>query len=212
MCCEWVAGSLAKEFGLPIPRFGIVEVPEILISSSARDDIQELGAGPVFASAKVANATEITWEEVQKVPDGLKSRTLFFDWWVHNEDRSLSSVGGNPNLLMAGNSEGVRKLWVFDFNLAFDPDFTEEQFWRAHIFAKMDERQLHGFHYESESELKNAISKLPEIFAKLPLEWLYLDGDESQPVQLDEKMVILKLKRALNPSVEFWLNEADDQQ
>lgn len=40
---------------------------------------------------------------------------LVFDWWVRNEDRHLTEMSGNPNLLwdmQAGQLAGVRELLV----------------------------------------------------------------------------------------------------
>lgn len=127
LCCEWIAGHLALALGLPLPHFAIAEVPEALVNGSDREDIWELGAGLVFASARLEAAREITWTEAQTCAAELKATVLLFDWWVHNEDRILSALGGNPNLLMT--AEG-NKMWVFDFNLAFDPDFSVDRFAR----------------------------------------------------------------------------------
>ncbi len=135
LCCEWVAGTLAQRFGLPVPPFAAACVPPELVRESLRPDIHHLGAGLVFASRRVEGAREITWSEAQACPEELKARVLFFDWWVHNEDRSMSPDGGNPNLLISPGEAGRASVWVFDFNLAFDVGFSEQDFWRHHVFA-----------------------------------------------------------------------------
>ncbi len=48
--CEWVAGRLALDLGLPIAPFKIVDVPEELVAVSP--DCRELGAGPAFDSLR----------------------------------------------------------------------------------------------------------------------------------------------------------------
>ena len=79
MCCEWVAGRLAQEMKLPVPRFEIAEVPAALVAGSDRDDIRELGSGAVFASARVEGAGEITWSEAMGSPEGMMAGVLLFE-------------------------------------------------------------------------------------------------------------------------------------
>lgn len=204
MCCEWVAGRLAEEMGLPIPRFEIAEVPTALVAGSDRDDIRELGAGPVFASTRVAGATEISWSEAEKLPLGLMAKVLLFDRWVMNEDRSLSALGGNPNLLMGPDEGGARRLWVFDFNLAFDVQFSPEQFWRIHLFSDLLPEWSLAFRAEQEPAMQAALAKLPEIYQTMPMEWLHLDGDTNEPVQLAQELVFETLSRAFTQPDTFW--------
>lgn len=126
------------------------------------------------------------------------------NWWVQNEDRSLSALGGNPNLLMGPDGARARKLWVFDFNLAFDEDFTVERFWANHLFAGLLPQWPLGFREKAEPWMQAALAKLPEIFQAMPLEWLHLDGDESLPVQLEQKLVFETLSRAFTTTASFW--------
>lgn len=204
LCCEWVAGRLAQEMKLPIPRFEIAEVPAALVAGSDREDIRELGAGRVFASARVEGAGEITWSEAMAIPGGMMAGVLLFDRWVQNEDRSLSALGGNPNLLMGPDGVRQRKLWVFDFNLAFDTDFKVERFWANHLFAELLLQWPLAFREQAEPWMQAALAKLPEIFQTMPLEWLHLDGDESLPVQLDQNLVFETLSRAFTDAASFW--------
>ncbi|MDX9944074.1 MAG: hypothetical protein RBS35_04675, partial [Azonexus sp.] len=57
---------------------------------------------------------------------------LVFDWWLHNEDRYLTELGGNPNLLWDIQAE---QLAVIDHNQAFDPDFDTAHFLASHVFS-----------------------------------------------------------------------------
>ena len=90
---------------------------------------------------------------------------LLLDLWIQNEDRSLSELGGNPNLLVtqipplpADDPEGAlwvdqprrEMLWAYDFNLAFDPDFNRERFFGAHVFGGMLKQWPEGFREQME--------------------------------------------------------------
>ena len=204
LCCEWIAGNLALMMGLPLPDFTIAEVPEALVNGSDRSDIRELGAGLVFASARLESAREITWAEAQACPAELKALVLLFDWWVHNEDRSLSALGGNPNLLMTADEGGPSKLWVFDFNLAFDADFLDARFRENHLFSVLLPDWPAGFRQRLEPLMQAALNQLGEWFASLPEEWQHLEGDETLPVQLEQKLVFETLARAFTEPTAFW--------
>lgn len=218
LCCEWVAGNLARAFGMPVPDFAIADVPTHLVEGSDRTDIRELGAGPVFASSRLEHAREITWEEAKDWHPDVRARVLLFDWLVKNEDRSLSALGGNPNLLVTAEREGEwdedsrtkeranfhQCLWTFDFNLAFDPDFDENRFSGCHIFGNTIIPE--ALRAEFEGKMATALAQLPRIFASMPTEWLYVDGDESLPVQLDQTEVYSTLNRRLNDLDSYWLS------
>jgi hypothetical protein len=204
LCCEWIAGHLARAMDLPLPEFAIAEVPTALVEGSDRPDIRELGTGLVFASVGLEAAREITWAEAEACPEELKALVLLFDWWVHNEDRMLSPLGGNPNLLMTTDAAGRNQLWVFDFNLAFDPDFSDERFREHHVFSRLLQKWPFEFRERIEPRLQAAISQLNEWFASLPKEWLHLEGDETLPVHLDQKSVNELLARAFSGSDAFW--------
>ncbi|WOG27749.1 hypothetical protein P6910_24910 [Endozoicomonas sp. 8E] len=61
------------------------------------------------------------------VPEQLQNDVLVFDRWIRNEDRTR----GNTNLLWAPRED---RLVIIDHNLAFDPDFTGESFFKYHVF------------------------------------------------------------------------------
>lgn len=216
LCCEWVASSLAREVGLAVPDFAIAEIPRKLVQGSDREDIGDLGDGQAFASAALDGAQEITWEVAGVVSQKEKRSILAFDWWVHNEDRSLSARGGNPNLLITQDrtelggdledeSGGVEaNLWAFDFNLAFDSDFNAAKFWNNHVFARERMGWQRLFVDEMADKMKRALNRFPEIWAELPEEWLYLDGDDNLPMQLEFDMVKEILWRPFKNAATFW--------
>ncbi|WP_395738858.1 HipA family kinase [Prosthecobacter sp.] len=228
LCCEWVAGWLAKAVlddlpgGVPsigVPVIEMAQVPRALIETSARKDIGELGAGTVFASCRVDGAQELSWSSAQDWPAETMAALLLTDLWLHNEDRSLSAKGGNPNLLVAQipplpdwDEESAlwkdiarrEMLWAYDFNLAFDDHFDRSRFFDAHVFGNMLTRWPDGFRETMEPRLREGVERLPELFAQLPPEWLHLDGDESLPVQLDMARVLSVLNLPFTAPEHFW--------
>ncbi len=223
LCCEWVASRLANLLmegeALKLPPFRMAEVPEELIEFSARPDIRDLGAGHVFASLLIVSGQELTWSTAQGWPEKTMALLLLLDLWIQNEDRSLTELGGNPNLLVEqipplpdDDPEGAlwkdeprrEMLWAYDFNLAFDSDFDRERFFGVHVFGKMLKQWPEGFREQMESLMKAALAEVPAIFAELPLEWLHVDGDESLPVQLDMKRVISALELPFTDPETFW--------
>lgn len=121
------------------PQISLAEVPRQLIQGCDRDDAKDLGEGWAFASKRIQNAQELTWTDAQRISENVMATVLLLDLWLQNEDRSLSELGGNPNLLMTfraesggpeANSDHLpnERLWVFDFNLAFDEAFARKHF------------------------------------------------------------------------------------
>lgn len=223
LCCEWVANRLVH-LALPsaplgVPLFKMGEVPRSLIDSSGREDIADLGEGWVFCSSRIDDAQELTWSTAQGWPEETMALLLLLDLWIQNEDRSLSELGGNPNLLVepipplsADDPEGAlwvdqprrEMLWAYDFNLSFDPDFNRERFFDAHVFGRMVKQWPQGFRERMEQQMRVTIAEVPGIFAELPTEWLYVDGDESLTVQLDIIRVISVLELPFTHPETFW--------
>ncbi|PPJ48903.1 hypothetical protein C0075_03350 [Rhizobium sp. KAs_5_22] len=111
---ERVAGQLARQPGLPIPRFCIVTVPRDLYEAGRDGPLRDLGSGLLFGSENVENANEMSFVHIQHAPADLKRDIAAFDWWIKNGDRTLTDAGGNPNLLWL---ETTHRLVVIDHNL-----------------------------------------------------------------------------------------------
>ena len=202
MCCEWVAGQLARLVGLPTPDIRIAEVPPELITGSSRADAADLGSGMVFASQMIEDAQEVTLADLNNVPIHLQRLVLLFDWWVLNEDRTLTEFGGNPNLVWSNAAGGVQ---VFDLNLAFDDSLNPLRFWQLHVFREAATSGWDlAFRAEAETKLLNVLSKLDEIWQELPISWLYPGGDVSSPVALDRTTVERMLRRFQTEQDAFW--------
>jgi hypothetical protein len=197
----------------------MAEVPAALIQGSARKDARDLGLGLVFASLRLEGCQELTWSAAQGWPEETMALLLLLDLWLQNEDRSLSALGGNPNLMVEqipplpdDDPEGAlwkdqlrrEMLWAYYFNLAFDENFNRERFFGAHVFGEALRQWPTGFRERMELRLRAALDEVQAIFAELPLEWLHLDGDDSLPVQLDVESVISALELPFTEPATFW--------
>jgi hypothetical protein len=107
-------------------------VPSSLIELGSRADLTELGAGSAFGSRK-ARVVELSVGHLSLVSKEQQADVLAFDWWVRNGDRTLSAAGGNPNLFWDIDES---QLVVLDHNLAFDDDFSVENFVELHAFSE----------------------------------------------------------------------------
>ena len=223
LCCEWVANRLVNRVlpsaPLGVPLSTMAEVPAALIEGSARKDARDLGAGLVFASLRMEGGQELSWSAAQGWSAETMALLLLLDLWLQNEDRSLSALGGNPNLLVElipplpdDDPEGAlwsdqprrEMLWAYDFNLAFDLDFSRERFFGAHVFGERLEQWPTGFRERMEPRLHLALAELVAIFDELPLAWLHVDCDETLPVQLDREKVRSALELPFSQPDLFW--------
>lgn len=223
LCCEWVANRLVNRLlqsaPLGVPLFRMAEVPAALIEGSARKDARDLGAGLVFASLRLEGGQELSWSAAQCWPEETMALLLLVDLWIQNEDRSLSALGGNPNLLVRqiptlpnrdeksafGKDQPRREmLWAYDFNLAFDEDFNRERFFGAHVFGQSVKAWPAGFRERMEPRLRLALEEQDVIFKELPLEWLHVDGDQSLPMQLDLERLKSNLELPFRQPDLFW--------
>jgi hypothetical protein len=183
--CEWVSAQLATAFGLPIADYVLAEVPIELVEIQVRADIGQLGAGIVFASRQIPHADELSVTTRDLVPTEVAMDILVFDWWVHNEDRHLTELGGNPNLLWDVRSDEVA---VIDHNQAFDPGFDAARFIESHVFADYW-NQVFSDHVERRrygERLATALSGLEDIRATIPDSWWYVDEGVPANVTWDE--------------------------
>ncbi|MBO9135511.1 MULTISPECIES: HipA family kinase [Rhizobium] len=198
---EWIAGHLARQLGLPIPPFCIVTVPQELYEAGRHGALSALGAGLLFGSENIENATEMSFINVQHAPTDLKRDIAAFDWWVKNGDRTLTDAGGNPNLLW---SETAHRLVVIDHNLAFDEEVTLHSQLESHIFRSSlsdicDQEDLQG-HYNARFE--KALTGLPKILGDIPERWHYVDDACTVDINLSLDRVENTLKRHRVPA--FW--------
>ncbi len=195
---EWLASCMAVAFGLPIADFRIVEVPEEM-ELLRLPDFADLGAGYAFGSVVRQNVVDLTFSSVQSVLPNLRRDIAVFDWWVRNDDRTLTAFGGNVNLLW---DIVQRELVVIDYNLAFDADFDAENFLRGHVFAADWNGVFQDFLARPAyvERLKTALRQFEGACDKMPDEWLEIGPGLPSPFQPDDAKAMLQRVE----SDDFW--------
>jgi hypothetical protein len=166
---EWVAGRLSLEMGLPAATVRQVRVPLELIKGNKEYETA-LGHGLAFGSLKVEAADRLSLEFLRDDVDGVLSRILLFDWWVRNADRTLTTCGGNPNLLWEIHPG---RVVMIDHDNAFDSEFNSA------VFRNLHALRGHLAAWESKSRpemiswLAGGLEHLDQIWAEIPEEWLF---------------------------------------
>jgi hypothetical protein len=198
---EWIGARLCSALQLPIAPYAVVMVPDELIEADLTGRYDELGPGPAFASRRI-NATSLTRARFRTIPQQLRRDVLMFDWWVHNGDRNLTELGGNPNLLWA-NDQPTR-LTMIDHNLAFDPDFNCLDFLKFHVFSEELIALFSDFLLRESysARFNQAFQSWDDICDTLPSEWFFMDAEKTLPVNYPFDAVKKLLERASSEA--FW--------
>ena len=166
---EWIAGRIGLAMGLPIPPIETLYLEPGVAQFLIQPDAAALAESPSFGSSFVDATNQFSPELNDQVPDPLRARILFFDWWVRNQDRS----DGNPNLLW----DAIRReIHVIDHNMAFDRDFDAASFWEHHLFR--ESRQLWDAVFKAQitKEIRRILTCLPDYWGELPPEWTDTGG------------------------------------
>jgi len=80
LVAELIAARLGRKcLDLPIPDFGIAQIPRELTDYSAREDIGDLGSGSVFASKCIEGVREFGLSDREMIDPDLALRILLFD-------------------------------------------------------------------------------------------------------------------------------------
>lgn len=198
--CEWVVGQLAQRLDLPIAPFEIVEVPEELICLDLSGELQDLGIGLAFGSRKL-NVVELSVSHLEYVPSDVQRDVLAFDWWVHNADRTLTELGGNPNLFWDIETQ---ELVVIDHNQAFDDAFSPADFVESHAFSSQWRLLVSDWVYRQHLTVRfaAAMADWTAICNTVPPEWWFLDAEQTVPTSLDLRAIYQLLMRF--QSQNFW--------
>lgn len=198
---EWISARLCSALALPIAPYSIAIVPEELIESDLTGQYNELGSGPIFASQRVS-AINLTRARLRAIPQQLRRDILMLDWWLHNGDRNLTELGGNPNLLW--NSTQHVPLKIIDHNLAFDPDFNAQDFLKLHVFSEEVPALFSDFLLRDSyrARFAEALHSWNDICDTLPDAWRYMDAEKTLPVQYPFDAVRSLLERAAFDT--FW--------
>ncbi|MCI2262191.1 HipA family kinase [Xanthomonas indica] len=182
LICEWVAGRLATGFGLNVPSFEIAYAPKELVE--LHPEGRDLGFGPVFASQVAPNLNEILFTQLGRVPLKVRQDVVAFDWWINNPDRTLTAMGGNPNLLWNASSE---QLVVIDHNLAFDPAFDAGAFRETHIFQNEFNALRADLVLMAQyaTRMQKTLELWDHTWELIPEEWLFHDDEQTVPIDFD---------------------------
>lgn len=170
---EWVCGMLAINMELPIAPFKKIYVPRELVVGNL--EYSDLKSGLAFGSQKQM-IMELNYEGISQVPDELQIMVLAFDWWIKNEDRTLTESGGNPNLFWNPTDS---ELVVIDHNQAFDQNFSADNFRNNHVFNRKNTSLFSDALYREEYKRKFqlALNYWDEICSGIPEEWYYSDPE-----------------------------------
>ena len=194
---EFVAAHLARSLKLPIADFALV------YASSALNQLpicKGLGTGFSFGSKKT-QVTELTYSDIKNVPSDIQTDVLAFDWWIHNLDRTLTEKGGNPNLFWKPENKA---LMVIDHNLAFDVDFSTQDFMNYHVFKDKIPKLFDDLVTRNEYlvRFEEALNMWDDICEKIPESWSFIDEDMSIPAKFDlqeMKTILDRIKQ-----LDFW--------
>ncbi len=199
LLCEWLAGHLGRELGLPMPAFIVVQADQSLID--LHPEGRDLGSAPAFASAKVEHVQELTVSHLKDVESMLRRDVLVFDWWIRNQDRTLTTISGNPNLMW---DAAAKRLVVIDHNLAFDREFSTVEFSETHVFRAQIPLVFHDLAERGTytQRLRAALAVWPWACNNAPSEWWFADEECTVPTDFDAAATLALLNRFANE--DFW--------
>lgn len=192
-------GHLGRALGLPLPEFTVVQAKQSLIDLYPEG--RDLGSAPAFASAKVEHVQELTISHLNDVDAALQRDVLVFDWWTRNQDRTLTTLSGNPNLMW---DAAGKRLVVIDHNLAFDREFSTAGFSETHVFHEQIPRVFHDLAERGRyaQRLRKALAVWPAACNNAPSEWWFADEERTVPTDFDATTTMALLNRCANE--DFW--------
>jgi hypothetical protein len=203
LVAEWLAAHMAKTVGLPIPAFNLAEVPEALCDRRMGAWLKDLVPGVAFASQRV-EAGDFAWSMTGHVPSAQRALIAAFDWWIHNADRTLSALGGNPNLLWRQGAHGGEVV-VFDHNLAFEIGFNAEAFLDSHVFA--DDLKLLASDWMAREQVRqgfvSALQLVAGVCANIPKAWYFVDAEQTVQAAWNLPEFVTTLERCQD-DLTFW--------
>lgn len=117
---EWICFSLAEKLKLPIPDFGLLDLPEALVAAEELPVFASLPVssggervmpGLCFGTRYIENANQPGFQQMRRLTNGgTIAGVVVLDTWVGNWDRDST----NQNLL---TTPSVSKVEWFDFHL-----------------------------------------------------------------------------------------------
>lgn len=192
---EAVCAYLGNALQLNVPAHCCAYLPQgLLLFDDAASRVLGTGDSIVFASELIPDLLEVTATSAVNMPEQCARDLFLFDYWIRNEDRTMTESGGNPNLFYRAAS---KQYVVLDHNLAFDSGYNFKANARLHVaynawFGSQHDA-LWRTHYSEKLDI--ALQGLAQYAATLPAVWL-----EQVPGYLAEINDILSLFN----SDEFW--------
>ncbi|MDX3775330.1 hypothetical protein QE250_14510 [Chromatiaceae bacterium AAb-1] len=192
---EAICAYLGKALNLPVPDYCYAYLPGALLRyDTAASNILGQGDSFVFASRQIPDLLEVNFTTAQSMPVLLKRDLFLFDYWIKNEDRTMTEHSGNPNLFYRADSN---EYVVLDHNLAFDHNYNFTANASLHpgytAWFNIQHDNLWRNHYNV--KLAIALQGLAQYAATLPPSWL-----EDAPGYLTE---ITNILASFNND-EFW--------
>ena len=195
---EWICANLAKAFGLPVADFALADVCITLYEAFPGDWQRRIGHGTCFVSREVRQSQWLEPATMSaSVPKQLQNDVLVFDRWIQNEDRTK----GNPNLLWVPHED---KLVVIDHNLAFDPEFTRESFFKYHVFSFAQDRVFSDLATiaEYKERMDSALTDFYRWAETAQNTWPWKDLEEAIEFELDSEALFAILNEYTTDR--FW--------
>lgn len=192
---EAISAFLGQALRLNVPSYQIAYLPAPLLKyDNAARRILGNGDTVVFASSYITSLMELTPSLQQTMPIQFAKDLFLFDYWIKNEDRTMSQTSGNPNLFFDTNANNYV---VVDHNLAFDPQYNFAKNGHLHLgyshwFKQQHDQFWRDYYYP---KLEIALAGFAQYAASLPQEWL-----NEEPTYLGEIEAILGLFK----TDEFW--------
>lgn len=179
---EWLGANLGKAFGLEIPDFNIIHVDRLVLETHDDGAMNSLGPGPAFASRCISPVYELNMSMIPDISLKVQQDILIFDAWVRNSDRTLSELGGNPNLLWDGE-----KAHVIDHNLIFEPELSAIDLRESHVFRGQLNNIFEDYllRDEFQTRMQSALTGWSGWWDTLPEEWIELN-DELQSLSQEQ--------------------------
>lgn len=173
---EWLAAHFAQEFGFKVPEFDSAFLYQELIdafpSFAKHDVVSRPVEGVVFVSKWQVFVDEFKFINVDMVPLKTQHDLLVFDLWIGNDDRNLTGLGGNVNLLWLVQEND---FIVIDHNLAFEYEFQGD-FLKTHVFRSSAGEAGYAFdlvdRQSYQVKLQSVLDKWDNYLSDCPKEWL----------------------------------------
>jgi len=199
LLAEYICGRLAIKFGLPIADFSIVELPDALINASTHSEIADLGTGLAFGSKAVLHSHELQHHQLRTLNQQTCKDILVFDWWIRNQDRTLSAQGGNPNLLWDLSKP---ELVVIDHNVALEMSFDSVGFAQSHVFAGLIPAVFDDLYERAaySDRMQEAFVEFDLACHDIPLDWWTVDDGVPS---LFDKMAVREFLGSISHN-NFW--------